>query len=375
MKKQILIALAVVFGLMVCLGFVKYLQISSAIAQYANMTPPPEAVTSLVAQEQEWQDALSAVGSITPVQGVILSAEEPGSVVAINFESGAKVNKGDLLIELDTSVEEGNLKAARAREVLAQKSLNRMQGLKNSEAISKNEMDISLSGVDEARGQVAALEGLIAKKKIKAPFSGILGIRDVNVGQYLEAGKEIVPLFALERMYIDFFLPQQAVAKIVPGSEIEFSLDVYPGEVFHAKISAINPQVDMVTRNLKIQAITDNAEGKLRAGMFVKVDAKLAGKRNEIAIPTSSINFAPYGNSVFIIEKMKDPKGQEYSGVRQQIVEVGERRGEQIAIIKGIKPGEEVVTSGVFKLRPGAAVLVNNEYAPKNDINVDPPNT
>jgi membrane fusion protein (multidrug efflux system) len=375
MKKQILIGIGAVFGIMVLLGLIKFIQVRSAMAQFANYAPPAQSVTSIIAKEEVWQESLTAVGSISPVQGVILSPEEPGNVTAIYVESGSKVNKDDLLLELDTSVEEGNLKAAKAREVLAEKNLERMQSLRGTLAISKNDMDTSQSKYDESRGEVLSLEGLINKKKIRAPFAGTLGIRSVNVGQHLEAGNPMFPLFSLDKMYVDFWLPQQAIAKIHMDAAVDFTVDVFPEDKFTAKISAVNPQIDSETRNIKVQAIADNSSGKLRPGMYVKVDVKLPETNNYVAIPSSSINFAPYGNSVFIIEKLKDPKGKEYLGVRQQIVEVGKRRGEQIAIIKGIKNGEEVVTSGVFKLRPGIAVSVNNAFAPQNEINSNPPNT
>ena len=375
MKKQVISGLVLVFSVILVLGFLKYLQISKAIAQNSNFSPPPEAVTSIIAKEESWQDTLFAVGSVSPVQGVILSAEEPGTVISVKAESGTKVNQGDLLVELDTSVEEGKLQAALARQELAQKNLVRMQSLKSSQAISKNDLDSTVANLEEAKGEVLSLQGLISRKKIKAPFAGTLGIRAVNVGQYLQAGTAIFPLYALDKVYIDFWLPQQSVSKIKNGTEINYTVDVYPDQTFTAKVAAINPQIDSETRNIKVQAMSDNTGEKLRPGMFVKVEAKMPDVRTLIAIPSSSVSFAPYGNSVFIIEKMKNPKGQEYSGVRQQIVEVGERRGEQVAILKGVKPGDEVVTSGVFKLRQGAAVSVNNNFAPQNKIDVDLPNT
>ena len=359
MKKQILISLGIVFAIILVLGLIKFIQISNAIAQNANFSPPPEAVTSIEAKEEVWRESLFSVGSVSPVQGVILSAEEPGKVVAIHFDSGTKVNQGDLLVELDTGVEEGNLKAARARESLANKNLTRMQSLKKTQAVSQNEVDLAVSRYDEALGEVLSLEGIIARKKIVAPFSGKVGIRLVNLGQHVESGTEIVPLYSLDKIYIDFTLPQQAVAKIKKDTEVNFTLDVYPGEIFKAKVSAINPQIDQQTRNIKVQAVADNPEEKLRPGMFVKVEVLLDDKNNYIAIPASSINFAPYGNSVYVIENMKGPNDAEYLGVRQQIVQVGSRRGEQIAVLNGVKPGHpaqlvEDVTR-VLKRRNGTA--------------------
>ena len=375
MKKQIIISLLTVFGLILLLAGIKSVQIAKAISQNSNFSPPPEAVTSIIAEEQIWQTTFTAVGTVNPVQGVIISAEEPGEVVKIHVNSGAKVNQGDLLIELDTSVEEGNLKAAQARVDLALRNFDRMQKLKASSAVSRGDVDSATAALDQASGEVAALKGLIAKKKIAAPFSGTLGIRTVNIGQYLQAGAEIVPLYDLASVYIDFALPQQSISKVNTGFKINFVSDSYPGEIFEAEITAINPQIDTATRTIKMQAEAKNESNKLRPGMFVKVEVPIEDKNSFITIPASSVSFAPYGNFVFVIEKMQDIKNQEYLGVRQQNVEVGAKRGEQIAIVKGLSKGEEVVTSGVFKLRTGAAVFVDNSYAPGNETAVSLPNT
>lgn len=374
-KRQVLISLAAVGVLIMILGLIKYVQIARAISQSASMAPPPEAVTSIIANKQVWRDTITAIGSIEPVQGIILSAEEPGTVKAIHFESGSKVNQGDLLVELDTGVEEGNLKAAEARRILAERNLARMQSLKNTSAISKGELDSALAAMAAAEGEVAALKSVISKKRITAPFSGTAGIRSVNVGQYIESGAQIVPLYSLDSVYIDFWLPQQSLAKVNTGSKINFKVDTYPDQSFEAVITAINPQVDEETRNVRLQASSPNPDEKLHPGMFAEVEVILPGEQEFITIPISSVSFAPYGNSVFIVEKMKNPEGAEYLGVRQQTVEIGPRRGEQVAVLSGINPGEEVVTSGSFKLRPGSAVKINNEFAPGNEKIVNPPNT
>jgi membrane fusion protein (multidrug efflux system) len=374
-KKQIKKTLMIVGAVILVLAFIKYRQVSKAIAEHANFAPPPETVTSVTTTESTWPRTLYAVGGLSPEQGVTISAEEPGKVVRVGFESGSAVKVGDPLVELDTTVEEAKLKAAEAKAEWAQRSLGRAQRLRSTSAVSQEQVDDALSQSRQAEAEAQSLRALIAKKKITAPFAGRTGIRQVNVGQYLAAGTPIVPLHSLDPMHVDFTLPQQDVAELAVGQEARIKIDAFPDREFIGKLSAINPQVDPVTRNVAVQATVANPNEELRPGMFATITVVLPITDKVIAIPATSIQYAPYGDTVYVIDSMKDPAGKEFRGVRQQVVRVGRRQGEQIAILEGIKPGEEIVTSGVFKLHPGAAVNVNNAFAPGNSLEPKPADT
>lgn len=373
-KKQVLLTAAAGIALILVLGGVKGVQIFRAITQHAY-TPPPEAVTAIEAKEAVWPKTLSAVGTLVPHQGVTLSAEESGKIAKISFESGSAVEEGAVLVELDTTVEEANLKGAVAREALARRSYDRIKKLRETNSMSQDDFDNASSKLQQAEADVQSLQGLISRKHITAPFSGQTGIRMVNVGQFVSPGTPIVPLHSLEPMYFDFFLPQQNVSSLAVGQKVKLSVDAYPTDQFEGVVSAVNPQVDQATRNVEVRATIPNPEGKLRAGMFAKVSVVLPSNENVITVPSTSINFAPYGDSVWIIEKMKDPSEKEYLGVRQQVVRLGEKRGDQISVVEGLKAGEQVVTSGLFKLRAGVAVSINDKFAPENSLEPNPSDT
>ncbi|MBN8548447.1 MAG: efflux RND transporter periplasmic adaptor subunit [Deltaproteobacteria bacterium] len=374
-KKQILVTLAIVGAVILVLGFIKYIQISRAIAASQAFGPPPEAITSIVVEEAVWPRTLSSIGSISPEQGVTLSAEEPGKVSRVAFESGAEVKAGDVLVELDTSVEQANLAAALAKAEGTRRDLARAQRLRSTNAVSQETLDNAVSLAQQNEAEVESLRAVIARKKITAPFSGRTGIRQVNVGQYISAGTPVVPLHSLDPMYADFTLPQQEVPHIAVGQSVNVKIDAFGERIFPGKISAINPQIDSSTRNVSVRATIPNPDQALRPGMFAEIKVVLPISDTVIAVPATSIHYAPYGDAVYVIEQMKDPKGQEYSGVRQQIVKLGHRQGDQIAVLEGLKPGEQIATSGVFKLRPGAAVSVNNSFSPGNSLAPKPPNT
>lgn len=365
-RLQFLLALCGFIVVAAVLGIYKYLAISAAIAQHSSFAPPPEAVTSLVVQEVEWTSSLSAVGSVSSPKGAILSFEEPGTVAKIDVESGAVVSADQVLVELDTSVESAQLAGARARLDLAKQELARIRTLRERNAVSKSDLDRAESEHRSAESQVNSLLALIGRKRVVAPFSGRAGIRTVNVGQYVAAGTAVIPLYSLDPLFVNFSLPQVASPDIRIGQAVTVTLEHAHRVTFNGVITAINPQVDERTRNIWIQATVTNVDEILRPGMFVEVSLQLDSVTKVIPIPSSSISFAPYGDAVYVIESMKDPHGKEYRGVRNQIVKLGQRRGEQVAILSGLKPGDEIVTSGVFKLRPGAAVAINNSLAPTN---------
>jgi len=309
---------------------------------------------------------VSAVGTVAPVQGVLLSADQPGVVAKVNFQSGSRVSAGQVLVQLDVRQERAQLASATARRDLAKATLDRSQKLVSDGAISQAEFDQANAQFKDADAAVGVIQASIDRKTIRAPFAGSTGIRQVNVGQYLNSGDPVVPLQAIDHMYVNFTVPQEQVTALRPGAEVQIA-DSGTVALATGKITAINPVADASTHNVAVQATFTNRNGKLRAGMYVTVMV-MTGRQNPVfAIPASAINYAPYGNSVFIVEQVKGPDGKPFKGVRQQFVQLGEGRGDQVAVLSGLKPGEEVVTSGVFKLRTGAAVVVNNTVMPSNN--------
>jgi membrane fusion protein (multidrug efflux system) len=375
-RKKMWIAIGGVAGLAVLLILIKGLQIFTMISAGKKMTPPPETVTSAVVKEEDWAPMFSAVGSISPVQGAVISTELPGTVADVAFESGAMVKKGDLLVHLDTSAEEAQLKSADADTELARADVERARDLVTRKVISKAEIDAAESKFNQKSAMTENMRAMIAKKTIRAPFDGAAGIRTVNVGQMINAGQQIVPLQSLDPVFADFALPQQHLAKLSPDLEVRVTSDAVPGRVFAGKLTAINSMVDVATRNVTLQATLENPDHVLRPGMFAKIDVVLPEKHRALVIPGSAISYAPFGDSVFVIEKQKDPKtGKESQTIRQQFVRVGEARGDFVSITTGLKAGEVVVGTGVFKLRNGMAVTINNELAPKSQVSPTPADT
>lgn len=367
MAKRMVLMLAVVGALIASLGFVKFRQIQAAIAQASSFQPPPEAVTTLLAREELWQERVSAIGTVEAVQGVTVSADLPGIVEEIAFDSGRAVRSGDLLVRLDTRQEQAQLKAAEARSELARLNLDRIRGLRQKGVTSQAEYDAAAAEYDQAQASVGEIRAAIERKTIRAPFSGILGIRQVHLGQYLRSGDPVVPLQSLDPIHVNFNVPQQELSLARVGGEVRVTTDGMPGREVSGRVTAIDSIVDQATRNVQVQARLRNPSGRLRPGMFVEVGVLLEKGKPVVTLPASAIHYAPYGNSVFVVEDVTGPNGQVYRGVRQKFVKLGSARGDQVAILSGVEPGEEVVSSGVFKLRNGAAVLVNNQIQPGND--------
>jgi membrane fusion protein, multidrug efflux system len=366
MIKRMILMLAVVLVIVAALGFVKYRQIQSAIAQGAYQ-PPPEAVTTIVAQQDTWPSTLSAIGTVAAVQGVTVSADLPGTVDRIAFDSGKWVRQGEVLVELDTRQERAQLAAVEAQRDLAGVNYSRMQGLLKEGIISRADYDTAAAGQKETEARVGEIRATIERKTIRAPFSGTLGLRQVNLGQYLSAGDAIVPLQSLNPIYVNFGIPQQEAGQAKIGRPVRISAQDLVGLEFGGRVTAVDSVVDPATRNIQVQATLANPDGKLRPGMFVQAQLVVGASQSVIAIPTSGVNYAPYGDSVFVVTDLKDEKGKPYRGVRQQFVKLGGSRGDQVAVLSGVKPGDEVVTSGVFKLRNGAAVQINNKVVPENN--------
>jgi membrane fusion protein (multidrug efflux system) len=366
MAKRMIVVLGITVLFIAGLGFVKFKQIQAAMAQNASFQPPPEAVTTIVAAQEEWPAALTAIGTMGPVQGVTVAADLPGIVERIAFDSGRTVNKGDVLVQLDTRQEQAQLAAAEAQRDLARLTFERMSNLVKDDAVSRAEFDRAAAEQKQADARIGEIRATIERKTIRAPFTGILGIRQVNLGQYLAGGDPVVPLQSLNPIYANFGVPQQDATQIRLGRTVKITSDNLPGVEFSGRVTAINSVVDETTRNVQVQATLANPGGKLKPGMFVQTELMLGTSRPVIALPASAISYAPYGDSVFVVSDMKGPNGQPYKGVRQQVVKLGGGRGDQIAVVSGVNPGEEVVTSGVFKLRNGAAVKVNNKVQPSN---------
>jgi len=366
MAKRMTLMLVVILLLIATLGFVKYRQVQTAIA-HASFTPPPDSVTSAVAQKVQWPATLNVIGTMEAVRGVVVSADLPGTVDHIYFDSGKAVKQGGVLVELDTKQERAQLASLEAQRDLAKINFGRQQQLVNEGVISRMEYDQATAQQRATEANVSEIRATIARKTIRAPFSGILGIRKVNLGQYLAGGNPIVPLQSLNPIYVNFGVPQQSFGQIKIGRELRITSDEFPGKMFTGRVTALDSIVDAATRNIQVQATLPNPDGKLRPGSFVQVEVALGAPQPVVVLPASAINYAPYGDSVFIITDMKDQKGESYRGVRQQFVKLGGSRGDQVAVISGVNAGEEVVTSGVFKLRNGAHVQVNNKVQPSNN--------
>lgn len=366
MAKRMFLMLSAVAVLLTALGFVKFKQIQSAV-QAASFQPPPVAVTSVVAKQEQWPATMGLIGTAEAVQGVMVSADLPGAVAKINFVSGQSVRAGDVLIELDTRQERAQLASLEAQRDLASVNYGRTEQLVKDGVVSRMEYDRATADQKQTVANVGEIRATIERKTIRAPFSGILGIRKVNLGQYLAAGNPVVQLQALNPIYVNFGVPQQQVGQVKIGRNLNVTTENLAGQIFTGRVTAFDSVVDESTRNIQVQATLPNPQGKLRPGMFVQVKVGVGADRSVISLPASAINYAPYGDSVYVITDLKDPKGQTYRGVRQQFVKVEGSRGDQIAVISGLKAGDEVVTSGVFKLRNGAAVLVNNKVQPGNN--------
>ena len=366
MAKRMLVMLGVTAVLLTGLGFMKFRQIQSAV-QAATFQPPPEAVTSIVVKREQWPSTTAVIGTMEAVHGVMVSADLPGVVAKINFDSGKAVREGDVLVELDTRQERAQLAALEAQRDLAKVNFGRMEQLVKEGVISRMEYDQATAQQRQTEANVGEIRATIERKTIRAPFSGILGIRKVNLGQYLSAGSAIVQLQSLNPIYVNFGLPQQALGQVHVGRDLRVTSEDIVGKAFTGRVTALDSVVDQATRNVQVQATLANPEGKLHPGMFVQVVVVQGESRPVITLPASAISYAPYGDSVFVISDLKDQKGQTYRGVRQQFVKVDGSRGDQVAVVSGLNPGDEVVTSGVFKLRNGAAVQVNNKVQPGNN--------
>lgn len=349
------------------IGGVKFLQIKKLMASGAAWAPPPESVSVVEVEPEKWQGTLTAIGSVAAVQGVDVTTEVPGLVREITFESGAAVKEGDLLVRLDVSSEEAQLRAAQAQLELARLNVERMRKLRAENMVSQSDLDTAEATLKQDQANADTITATIEKKTIRAPFAGRLGIRQINVGQYLDTGKPIVSLQSLTPIYADFSLPQQDLAELSPGMKVRLRTDAYPERSFEGTLTAINPGLDATTRSVGLQATVENADQVLRPGMFARVEVLLPEAADELVIPLTAVLSAPFGDSVYVIEsKPAAGKGAPQLTVRQQFIRTGRSRGDFVTVESGLKAGERIVSAGVFKLRNGMPVAENNAVMPKS---------
>jgi membrane fusion protein (multidrug efflux system) len=365
MKKSLILT---ILGLIVIVGIlatIKGLQIKAMIAQSEQFSPPPEIVTVAPVTSDSWETLLTSVGSLDAVQGVTVTAEITGKVVDIAFEAGSRVMAGDLLVQQDIDVEKAQLRSAESAAELARIEFKRSRKLLADNVISQSDYDNAQAQLTQALAQADNIRAVIAKKTIRAPFAGRLGIRLVNLGQVIKDGEAIVSLQSLDPIFVNFFLPQQQLAQLHTGLPVRVTSDALPGQVFTCEITAINPEVDADTRNIRLQGRMANTGELLRAGMYVNVAVVLPAKQEVLTIPATAVLYAPYSDSVFVIEEQKAEDGTPAGKtVRQQFVRLGEKRGDFIAVTTGLNADDSVVSTGAFKLRNGQGVKVDNKLTP-----------
>ncbi len=379
-----LISLGIVGLLVSGLAGVKYFQIATLIrfGEAAEASgPPPEAVSTTKATADAWQGELTAIGSVEPVRGVTVSAEVPGVIKAIRFASGVVVKAGQVLVELDSRVERAQLASLQSRLDLAGLNAGRSRRLAAADAVTKAQLDNDEAQLKTLAADVEALKAQIERKTIRAPFAGRVGIRQINLGQYLNAGSEVAVVESMGSVFVDFSVPQQLLGGLEVAMPVRASLAGSPqSEANLGKIAALAPTIDEATRTLKVRAEVPNPKGELRPGMFVNVAVVLPEQKTKlVTVPATAVVHAPYGDSIFIVEAKQGQDGKPANGgqaaiARQQFVRVGATRGDFVAIEEGLKEGQEVVTAGAFKLRNGAPVMVNNSVNLNPSTNPRPSN-
>jgi membrane fusion protein (multidrug efflux system) len=371
----IILALLIVVGIV---AGIKFLQIRTLIKQGGGFVPPPAVVTGTAAEKQVWETTFQATGSLEAVQGVMVAAELPGKVTEISFKSGEMVKAGDLLVQLNIETEKAQLQAAEASASLAKAELDRISEVLADNGVSKSEYDKASAAYKEAAAQVEAIQSAIAKKTIRAPFDGRLGIRLVNLGQILGDGDAIVSLQRLDPIYVNFQLPQHYLSRVKNGYQVRLTSDVMPDKTMTGTITTIDSEIESNTRSFRVQATVPNSEEFLHPGMYVDVAVVLPAKKDVLAIPSTAVLYAPYSDSVFIIaesEAGKDGQNEKKGKVlRQQFVRLGERRGDFVEVTSGLAEGDMVASTGVFKLRNGQSAVIDNTLNPEFKLQPQPAN-
>lgn len=373
MKKKVFLAFIGLVVLAGVLGGIKFMQINRMVAQGKQFAPPPATVSTAIVEAATWEQRLTAVGSLEAVQGVTVTAELSGKVARIDFEPGARVNAGDLLVQQDVSSETAQLRADEATLALKKANYERSKELLAEKVTTRAAYDQTLAEFRQAEAAIDSIRSVIAKKTIRAPFDGRLGIRLVNLGQILEAGQPIVSLQALDPIFVNFSVPQEDVALIQLGLTVRIATGALPGDRIEGRITAINPLADEATRNIRIQATLDNQKERLRPGMYAAVEVILPEADPVLVIPTTAVLYAPYSDSVFVLEETPaEGEGKTSITLRQQFVRLGDQRGDFVAVTSGLKEGDAVVSTGVFKYRNGQKVVVDNTLAPEFSLSPQP---
>ncbi len=366
-----------IVGLLLVVGVlagIKVAQIVTMVKAGESFAPPPESVTTAQVKLERWQGSRSAIGSLVAVRAVTLTAELTGKVRQISFESGASVKKGEVLIRLDTAAEEAQLDAARADAALARATLERAKSLRAGEANSVADLDAARARAQQTEAVVANLQATLAKKTIRAPFDGRIAIRQAELGQVLSPGSPIASLQSVSPIYAEFSLPQQALAELKGGQRVHIHTDAFPGAQWDGAITTINPEVEVATRNVRVRATFPNPDGRLRPGMFANVEIVSSEQRQVLVMPVTAALYAPYGDSVFVLEEKREAGKPPATVARQRFVRLGDRRGDFVEVLSGLAAGETVVSAGAFKLRNGAAVAVNQALAPDAQLAPSPAN-
>jgi len=366
-KLWLVVIASLVVALVVIVG-IKASQIGSMIKAGKSFVPPPESVTTAIVEATRWEVAREAVGSLVAVRGVTVGAEVPGVIREIGFDSGASVRRGAMLVKLDTATEEAQLAAARADASLARATLRRARQLRAGDANTPADLEAAEARAEQTEATVAGLETTIAKKTIRAPFDGRVAIRQVELGQVVSAGTAIASMHSVTPIHAELSLPQQALADLAVGQHARVRTDAFPGEWWEGQVTTVNPEVDPATRNVRVRATFPNADGRLRPGMYVNVEVLSGKSRPVLLIPATAVIYAPYGDSVFVLEEKKDAAGKSSLIARQSFVRLGERRGDFVDVTAGVTAGERVVSSGAFKLRNGGVVVVNEALAPAAEL-------
>ena len=367
MTKRMIIMLAIVgvlfgglFGFKAFLGNVIKKSISS-------QGIPPQTISTAKAQFTEWQGEFQAVGTLRAVRGADLAPELPGLITAIHFQSGQEVAEGAPLVQLNNDSDVAKLQSLMAAVELAEANYDRDQKQLAIQAVSQAVVDADAATLKSAKAQVAEQRALVAKKLVRAPFAGRLGIRAVDVGQYVNAGTKLVTLQALDPVYVDFFAPQKSLGRVALGQKIVLKTDAFQGQQFPGEVSSIDPKVDPATRNVQVRATVRNAKRSLLPGMFATVVIASGGPQRFLTLPQTAVSYNPFGDTVFVVEESKGKDDKVALVAQQKFVTTGEARGDQVAILSGIKEGDTVVTAGQIKLRSGFPVIVNNAIQPTND--------
>jgi membrane fusion protein (multidrug efflux system) len=376
MFKKIIFGAAIALGLTLVLVFVigtKKRQFDAMKAAGQQRAPRTESVATFIATQQTWPEQLHAVGSIEPIQGVRLDAEMGGVVRAINFANGQQVDAGEVLVQLDVAVEQAQLRAHEATARLAEVEFKRATTLRESGNVPQSQLDRARADLEKADAEVHNLKAIIERKTIRAPFSGRVGIRQINLGQYVAQGAPIVTLQSYQQVFVNFTLPQQALARLSPDLPLTLRSDVYPEQIFDGRLTAISPEIDPITRTVQLQGTLDNPQGRLRAGLFVKVTLTLPDDNPVLVVPATAIVYAPYGNTIYKVDTQPDPAANSARTVAQQsFIRIGKRRGDFVSVLEGVEAGDEVIAAGAFKLRNGAPIQINNDLTPTPELAPDP---